>query len=553
MKKPRHNTRPLRFESLEERLVLSVSPVFLGSDGEVSALFASPAEIRIDPNDLPENVSTESCENDLVCIRQSPHVNVKTVQNGEVSSNGQIQKSMIFEFERIIDPGRPDDLDQPLTVEYTISFIQSVETEYYDKIAPLLEKPISLTFQPGETTAQVEFSGFGYNEYKSQSSLGVSLLGITGYDPEVISENPYAWSLVTLVNNPGENSIPRVSVRVVPEQSHGKKVVFEIQRQVDPDDPHAIDVPLEITYNYRYGGYTDWLGDRWKCQNMAYQIPITLVFQPGESKITLEFRGSSDTWIELSVNSPVGSVFIGMDDNGYPLVPPNTSPDYFVEQGRVEYEFWSEASTYEVSGPASGELFEKTVTHWEFSAATPSSIAIMDWEIDWGDGSEPTQILGGPRSRVAVAHYFQAPGTYAITVKTTGFDGITTAVTIGTYTVKEKTCEPEAVLPEFSLQEAPPAAVASFAGRLQPASENHVASAESRLWDIAGIDMYYHVEEDRLPVSAGFFMENGQREKETAVDRLVGDPNFVEETFQPFDEWTMPLVLVPLVFPSILG
>ena len=65
--------------------------------------------------------------------------------------------------------------------------------------------------------------------------------------------------------------------------------------------------------------------------------------------------------------------------------------------------------------------------------------------------------------------------------------------------------------------------------------------------------MYYHVEEDRLPVSAGFFMENDQREKETAVDRLVGDPSFVEETFQPFDEWTMPLALVPLVFSSILG
>ena len=65
-----------------------------------------------------------------------------------------------------------------------------------------------------------------------------------------------------------------------------------------------------------------------------------------------------------------------------------------------------------------------------------------DWEINWGNGSEVTQILGGPRSRVAVAHYFQEPGTYAITIKTTDFNGNENSVVVGTYTVKAKVTDP---------------------------------------------------------------------------------------------------------------
>jgi hypothetical protein len=99
------------------------------------------------------------------------------------------------------------------------------------------------------------------------------------------------------------------------------------------------------------------------------------------------------------------------------------------------------APTYEISTPKDNELFAKSLTYWEFSASTFSSSAIRDWEINWGDGSKPTEILGGPRSRINVTHYFREPGTYTITLKTTDFDGVISTVTIGTYTIKERAAE----------------------------------------------------------------------------------------------------------------
>jgi len=136
------------------------------------------------------------------------------------------------------------------------------------------------------------------------------------------------------------------------------------------------------------------------------------------------------------------------------------------------------APTYEISTPDTGELFAKTLTYWEFSATAISSSPIKDWEIDWGDGSEPTQILGGPRSRISVTHYFREAGTYSVTIKTTDFDGVVNTITIGTYTVKEREIEPLAIaapigpelgIQEFSLEE--PVAV-SFAAPMQFTSES---------------------------------------------------------------------------------
>ncbi len=146
------------------------------------------------------------------------------------------------------------------------------------------------------------------------------------------------------------------------------------------------------------------------------------------------------------------------------------------------------APVYEISTPTEGELFAKTLTYWEFSAAAISSSAIKDWEVNWGDGSEPTLVLGGPRSRINVTHYFREAGTYSVTIKTTDFDGVVNTITIGTYTVKERVVEPLVVesfawiepelafefdTPEFSLQE--PVAVSS-AAPMQFAGENHIES-----------------------------------------------------------------------------
>jgi len=146
--------------------------------------------------------------------------------------------------------------------------------------------------------------------------------------------------------------------------------------------------------------------------------------------------------------------------------------------------------TYEISSPVAEDLFEKTLTHWGFSAVSGS--AIMDWEINFGDGSEAIKILGGPRSRVSVSHYFQESGTYTITVKTTDFDGIVATAVIGTYTVKGRIIEPIAVedfalikpvadMVEFSSQDEPEV---SFATWSLPTNESRFTFTESHLSEL---------------------------------------------------------------------
>jgi hypothetical protein len=159
------------------------------------------------------------------------------------------------------------------------------------------------------------------------------------------------------------------------------------------------------------------------------------------------------------------------------------------------------APVYEISTPSEGELFAKTLTHWEFSATVLSSSPIRDWEINWGDGSDVTEILGGPRSRINVTHYFREAGTYTVTIKTTDFAGMVNTITIGPYTVKEKAVaeeplvvesfawvEPELVIefdtPVFSVQEEP---MVSLAAPMQFTESSRFSLAESYLSDLAEI------------------------------------------------------------------
>ena len=180
-----------------------------------------------------------------------------------------------------------------------------------------------------------------------------------------------------------------------------------------------------------------------------------------------------------------------------------THSDNYIEERPRSFALSSvnEMPVYEISGPE--EIFEKTMTHWEFSAV--SSIAIKDWEINWGDGSETTQILGGPRSRVSETHYYQEAGTYSITIKTTDFNDNVNSTIIGTYTVKARVIEPldvedTLIAPETDIIEftSVESSVVSFASQPQeesltepfvawslPVNESRFTFTESYLSEIA--------------------------------------------------------------------
>jgi len=109
------------------------------------------------------------------------------------------------------------------------------------------------------------------------------------------------------------------------------------------------------------------------------------------------------------------------------------------------------------------------------------------------DGSEATKIFGGPRSRVSVTHYFQEPGTYTITIKTTDFKGIVATAVIGNYTVKERVTEPFAIedftllepiadIVEFTSQDEPEV---SFATWSLPTNESRFTITENYLSELA--------------------------------------------------------------------
>ena len=161
----------------------------------------------------------------------------------------------------------------------------------------------------------------------------------------------------------------------------------------------------------------------------------------------------------------------------------------------------------------------------------------MDWEINFGDGSEAIKILGGPRSRVSVTHYFQEPGTYTITVKTTDFNGIVATAVIGTYTVKERVMEPIAIedfvviepvadIAEFSLQEEP---AVSFATWSLPTSESRFTITESYLSEITETMR----QRQMLDLDG---RSSGQSDNATFADLIWSDDDLFDNEWMDFSE-----------------
>lgn len=93
--------------------------------------------------------------------------------------------------------------------------------------------------------------------------------------------------------------------------------------------------------------------------------------------------------------------------------------------------------TFHVAAPEQGELTNDADTCWSFSVEGAADTAIVKWEIDWDDGSEPTEILGGPRNSVEVFHTFQESGRYTINVSVTDILGTVTTARMGPYEVSE--------------------------------------------------------------------------------------------------------------------
>ncbi|MCL2303772.1 MAG: hypothetical protein FWC43_00350 [Planctomycetaceae bacterium] len=222
-----------------------------------------------------------------------------------------------------------------------------------------------------------------------------------------------------------------------------------------------IDVPVKNNTAHKLGGG---LGNNTGTVTLQGTTDISKNFSDDEYKDIWTKTGSAETWYNTTI-APASASFV-------PVAP-----------------------VYEISAPTEGELFAKTLTYWEFSAVSISSAPIKDWEINWGDGSENTVVLGGPRSRINVTHYFCVAGTYSVTIKTTDFDGVVNTITIGTYTIKERVVEPLVVesfawvepelafgfdTQEFSLLEEP--AMVSFAAPLPFAGENRI---ENYLADLA--------------------------------------------------------------------
>ena len=233
-----------------------------------------------------------------------PSVNVKTVQDAVVFPDGQVQQGIIFEFERIIGPASPGDLDQALTIEYELRLDHVYDSKLSNSVASLLNKPLSLTFQPGETSVRLEFSELGCDEYNDDTRLIVYLLGTYGEDATLTSDSASASAKVSLVNKPGEQCVPEINVRVVPELTYDDRVVFEFERTVDPKIPHALDESLEIFYVSRGGEYTIIDGRETSIPYMFCISPQTLVFQPGQTKALLELTGKPDQWVSVEICRP---------------------------------------------------------------------------------------------------------------------------------------------------------------------------------------------------------------------------------------------------------
>ena len=89
----------------------------------------------------------------------------------------------------------------------------------------------------------------------------------------------------------------------------------------------------------------------------------------------------------------------------------------------VEYGVMVEKTSPIIAIEFNGPLTANRFSHWEISAVTSANIAIMEWFISWGDGSQNTHIPGGPRSRVNLMHYFGDTGSYQVNITTTNILG----------------------------------------------------------------------------------------------------------------------------------
>ena len=197
-------------------------------------------------------------------------------------------------------------------------------------------------------------------------------------------------------------------------------------------------------------------------------------------------------------------------------------------------EYVPTALMFEITTPSEDQLLAKTLTFWEFAAVSTTGSPIQDWEIHWGDGSDVTEILGGPRSRVSVTHYFREAGTYTITIKTTDFDGVVNIVTIGIYTVKENRMTPEAAPgtplvaafalegPEFSLPEGP--IVVSFAAPWAALGENRF---ENYLADLTETMRRRHM----LDLD-----QSGRKSERASFTELVWDGELFDDEWLDFSE-----------------
>lgn len=94
--------------------------------------------------------------------------------------------------------------------------------------------------------------------------------------------------------------------------------------------------------------------------------------------------------------------------------------------------------SFSISAPSEEQMQARTPTYWDFSATAAAFRPIVKWDIHWGDGSENTEILGGPRSEVIADHFYREPGTYNISITTTDIDGFQSTVSYTSHTVKEK-------------------------------------------------------------------------------------------------------------------
>ena len=104
------------------------------------------------------------------------------------------------------------------------------------------------------------------------------------------------------------------------------------------------------------------------------------------------------------------------------------------------------APTITIGSP---EFVEKRFGYWELEASDSSCDSICKWVIEWGDGQK-TELIGGPRNRVSLSHYYLEAKEYTAKVTVTDDDGIEFSFN---HTINV-TPNPQAMLESFQMVEA---------------------------------------------------------------------------------------------------